>query len=476
MSDDSHTKEILMNRTSAKGAILSLLLVLALVASACSTAETTGSTTTDGSAEPTETSAPEQSTVPPTETTVTTEVPPEPVTIDYWIPGGRGRDEGTAAVVEAFAALYPHITVEVTSLPFPEFSPALQVALAGNNPPDVALANGTDVQNLAFNGALASLDDVFDDADKADFMTDLVDMVTWDGTMYGAPWEQAAIAFFYNVDYFESAGIEVPTELSDAWTWPEFKANVQAVIADQAAAGNDITGIVGFQAPIQGTFFAWNVIRSNSAPGSPLWDGIAPDLSTVAGYVDTPEAVEAYEFWASLYEDGVSPREAIPDAFGSGSAATWMAVISVARGLDTNFPDTNWGLMPIPYFKTPITHTGSFTPIVPAKSDAMDAAKLFTEFVVSAEGFLAYHNVTPTIPGRLSVQAQLPEMNEGWLGFLLNSAVETGVARPGGPTYPIYDRIIGRDLLINIALGTPIDEAVATAIAEMDAQLGQFSP
>ena len=72
------------------------------------------------------------------------------VTIDFWIPGGRGRDEGTAAVIEAFEAQNPHIRVELTATPFnASFSIRLQVAFAGNNPPDAALIDGVAIQNLA---------------------------------------------------------------------------------------------------------------------------------------------------------------------------------------------------------------------------------------------------------------------------------------------------------------------------------------
>ena len=49
------------------------------------------------------------------------------VTIDFWIPGGRGRDQGTAAVIEAFEAQNPNINVELTAIPFNEFFDSLQV-------------------------------------------------------------------------------------------------------------------------------------------------------------------------------------------------------------------------------------------------------------------------------------------------------------------------------------------------------------
>ena len=209
------------------------------------------------------------------------------VTIDFWIPGGRGRDQGTAAVIEAFEALNPNINVELTAIPFGEFFDSLQVAFAGNSPPDAALIDGVGVQNLAYNGALLPIEDMFSEEDLDDFMTDLIEMVSLDGHMFGAPWANAADAMYYNVDMFEAAGVEAPRTLDEGWTWPEFVENVNTVRAHQAEQGNDVWGMMGFNNPLQGAFFTWTIIRSASSPGEPLWESIAPDLSTFAGYIDT---------------------------------------------------------------------------------------------------------------------------------------------------------------------------------------------
>ena len=395
-------------------------------------------------------------------------------TIDFWIPAGRGRDEGTAAVIEAFEAQNPNISVELTAIPFGEFLDALQVAYAGNSPPDAALVDGVAIQNLAFNGALLPIEDMFSEDDLEDFMTDLVEMVSLEGYMFGAPWANAADAMYYNVDMFEAAGIEAPATLEDGWTWPEFVDNVNAVRAHQAEQGNEVWGLMGFNSPLSGAFFTWTIIRSNSSPGEALWESISPDLTTFAGYVDTPEAFEAYEFYQSLYTDGFIPTDNIPDAFGNGLTATFFAIPPTGTVLARTFPDLNWDVMPMPYLKTPITHTGSFAPAVSAKSDNPDEAKAFVKYFTSSEGYTIYHNVTKVMPGRKSLQAQLPEFQEGYLALLFDEMVEWGVARPGGPAHTIFNSIIASDMMVNIALGGDIEEEVANAIAEADAQLIQF--
>ena len=396
------------------------------------------------------------------------------VTIDFWIPAGRGRDEGTAAVVAAFEAANPHIKVEVTAIPFGEFFDALQVAYAGNNPPDAALINGTAIQNLAYNGALLPLDDMFSEEDMADFMTDLVEMVTLDGTMYGAPWANAADVMYYNADMFAAAGVEAPKTLDEAWTWPEFVENVNLVRAHQAEQGNEVWGMMGFNSPLQGSFFTWTIIRSNSSPGEPLWESISPDFTTLRGYIDTPEAIEAYEFYQSMYNEGFLPTDDIPDAFGNGLVATYFTIPPTGTVLARTFPDLNWDVMPMPYLKTPLTHTGSFAPGISVKSDNPEEAKQFVAYFTSVDGYVTYHNVTKLIPGRVSLQAELPEFQEGYLALVFEEMVEWGYSRPGGPAHTIFDQIVSRDMMVNIALGGDIQEELNNAIQEAEAQLMQF--
>lgn len=394
--------------------------------------------------------------------------------IEFWYPSGAGRDEGVAAVIEAFEAQYPHITVETNAITFNEFFSSMQVSYAGDNPPDASLTNGVAIQNLAYNGALAPIDDIFSEEDLADFMPDLVEMVTFDGQMYGAPWAQSGNTVYYNVDMFEAAGIEPPSTLEEVWTWPEFVENVNAVREVQAEQGNEVWGMVGLDNPLRATMFTWTMIRSNSSPGEPLWESISPDWTTLSGYIDTPEAMEAYEWYQSLYTDGFMPTDTIPDAFGNGQAVTFFAIPPTGNVLSNTFPELNWDAMPIPYHKTPMSHTGSFAPTLSAKADNPEAAKQFIQFFTSPEGYLTYHAVTKQLPARKSLQNSLPELQDGYLALVFEQVVEWGKSRPGGPAHTIFDQLVSIDMMSNIALGADIEEAVSAAVQEAEAQLGQF--
>ncbi|MCZ7570010.1 MAG: sugar ABC transporter substrate-binding protein [Ardenticatenaceae bacterium] len=451
----------------------SALLTLTILLAAC-TSVATPAPAPAAPAPPTQ--APAQSTEAPAAATEppSTAGSSEVVTIEYWIPAGQGREPAVAEVVKAFEATHPTIKVNVTAIPFGEFANALQVGLASDNPPDAAFAGGPDIPFLAYNGALRPVDDLLTAEDRADFNPDLIDMVSLDGVAYGMPFANSGVAMYYNVDSFEAAGVEVPTSLDDVWTWPEFVENVNRVVAHQTEEGHKVWGMVGLDNPIISTFFAWTLVRSGSAPGSPLWDGIAPDHTTVAGYIDTPEALEAYAFYQSLYTSGFAPNENVPDAFGTGQAATLFAIPPTAATLTRDFPDLKWAVMPIPYLKTPLTHTGSFAHILAARSTRSEAAGEFIHFFSSPDGYLTYHATTAMIPGRKSLQDELPELQSGFLKTVYDEILAWGQARPGGPGHSIFNRIVATDMMRNIALGTDIKTAVASTVDEADAQLAQF--
>ena len=62
--------------------------------------------------------------------------------------------------------------------------------------------------------------------------------------------------------------------------------------------------------------------RSNGAKGSATYEGMGPDGVTFVGYFDTPEAVEAMQFYQDLHRKyKVTPIEAIPQIFETKKAA-----------------------------------------------------------------------------------------------------------------------------------------------------------
>ncbi|MCE2529427.1 MAG: extracellular solute-binding protein [Acidimicrobiia bacterium] len=396
----------------------------------------------------------------------------EPVTLRFMFPEGAGRGPGFDSAIAAYEELNPHITIETESIPFGEYGGLLPVQFAGDSPADVALVDSSAVISYAYNGAIVALGDIFNQSDVDDFLPSLVDQSTYEGQMYGAPFFISTQGVFYNTDMFAAAGIDPPTSVEEAWTWPEFVENVSRVV--ESAESDDVWGLVFLSNPPGSISWSLPVIRSNGEPGSNTFMALSADGTEVSGYLDTPEAMEAYQFWQDLYvEHGLAPQGDVPDAFGNGQAATMISFSAWGSVLNNVFPDLNWDIMPIPYLETHIVHASHFMPTVAAKSDYQEEAKAFVQFLSSTEGFMAYYDVTSDMPARISLLNGLEEFQVRPLSIFKDELLTVAHAAPGGPGGAIYGDIVG-SLLVDIAQGADIEAAVDAAVTELDAQLTQF--
>ena len=398
----------------------------------------------------------------------------EPVTLRFMFPEGAGRGPGFESAIAAYEEMNPHITIEMESVPFREYGGLLPVQFAGDSPADVALVDSSAVISYAYNGAIVPLDDIFEQSDVDDFLPSLVAQSTYEGSMYGAPFFISTQGVFYNVDMFAAAGVEAPTSVEEAWTWPEFVENVSKVAASAESDEGDVWGLVFLSNPPGSISWSLPVIRSNGQPGSNTFMALSPDGTEVSGYLDTPEAMEAYQFWQDLYvEHGLAPQGDVPDAFGNGQAATMISFSAWGSVLNNVFPDLNWDIMPIPYLETHVVHASHFMPTVASKSDHQEEAKAFVQFLSSTEGFGAYYDVTSDMPARVSLLNELEEFQVRPLSIFKDELLTVAYAAPGGPGGAIYAEIVG-DLMLDIAQGADIEAAVEAAVTELDAQLAQF--
>ena len=123
--------------------------------------------------------------------------------------------------------------------------------------------------------------------------------------LYGIPKDWTSRAVFYNKALFDAAGIPHPT---NEWTMDEFLA-----IAQELTVGEGADKQYGFytwnsQYPLQG------IVWSNGG------DFISPDGMTATGYLDSPETIEAIDWYIRLQtEHAVAPSGADAETIGDAS-------------------------------------------------------------------------------------------------------------------------------------------------------------
>lgn len=344
-----------------------------------------------------------------------------------------------------------------------EYRTALTADLAAGTAPDIlTLIDVPHFVTLSNGNQLLNIDDIVAAADPATASLDLY--VSQDGHFQAVPMRQDFWILYYNVDYFEQAGIPLPTQ---AYTWDEFQAVAQQ-LTDNLPAG--ITG--NYQHHWASTVNAFAAVQT---PGADLFGG---DFSYLAPF---------YERSLEMQADGLQPTFATVTTgslhhraeFGNQRAAmvnmgTWF----MSQILDTwqtgEAEPFNWAIMPVPQYdastvNAPITFgtpTGlAINQAIPA--DHLDCAKQFLAFAVGEAGARALASVGMVPPllndEIVDIIFAIEGMPQDELSkrTFLDSIVRE--QNPVSPNLPIVDSILN-DLHSEVmTVSTPIETAIQNA-------------
>jgi multiple sugar transport system substrate-binding protein len=143
--------------------------------------------------------------------------PSSPVTVKFasWI------SEGLQPFADEFTKLHPNIKIDLQDIPQDEFADKLLTQVAGGTAPDAAFMDMSAVADFASRNALVDLTDytAASAAVKADDYVDAWrDAATYQGKLYGLPFDGETTGLFYRTDLFQAAGIAGPPK-----TWQEFE-------------------------------------------------------------------------------------------------------------------------------------------------------------------------------------------------------------------------------------------------------------
>ena len=207
---------------------------------------------------------------------------------------------------------------------FASYYDTLNATYAGGSPPDVAVMHAANVPDYASRNLLVPLDDVLDDVgiDSGEWTEPARKAVTYDGAIYGVPFDVHTNLWHLNVDLFAEAG------LVDDNGEPVLPSS-PAEFFEQAAQMKERTGAQYFA--IDANQFALSVMMFLAL----LYQqgGAIVDESGSQAMLDSPEALEALRFMNEIFERGyASPTQdytAAQTAFLNGDAAvlhngTWV--------------------------------------------------------------------------------------------------------------------------------------------------------
>jgi len=366
--------------------------------------------------------------------------PVEEITIKY---GRHDPVEGDAANEKLFNEKFAG-KIKVVQEQIGEFITKVPALAAAGSLPDVLRSWEAMVLDLGRAGQVIDLQTLVNaqaDFHSEDFYENWWNYPMVNGKRVGIPDCVAPHVTYYNVDLFDKKNVPYPDR--NSFTWNDFEEKARALYdADQKIWGSETQ-------PIGWPYFSIKQCWQNGG------DFYSPDYKTCT--IDSPESIEAIQFWADLLLDGkVMPTPSqIVDMGGAGAEAqlfqagkigmqrmgAWITANAVQGGFKFN-------IVPEPSKKKrdTITH-GAFNAISASTKHPQQAWE-WINFHCSALGQYNY-SVVGTFPAtRKSANQMEPHPWVAKVGFQVDwdvvpQALEYGHVLPGPANEGEALKIIG---------------------------------
>ena len=234
------------------------------------------------------------------------------------------------------------IKVDVQVKEWDSYWTLLEAGASGGDMPDVFWMHSNNSQMYMKNNKLLKLDDYIEKSDKVDmsnYMSEITELYTYDGSYYAVPKDYDTIALWYNKKMFDDAGLEYPNE---NWTWDDLYE------AAKKLTTGDKYGFCMNTSNDQDTYY--NMVYS-------MGGYIVNDDHTKSGY-DDANTIKAMDYVGKLLKDCCPPATTMSETgtdvlFQSGTVAmitqgSWMT----AGFLDNEYLVENCDVAILPYDKT----------------------------------------------------------------------------------------------------------------------------
>lgn len=308
-------------------------------------------------------------------TFLTPETDPSSIEVDNYIAKSFEEETGIKVNIQ-------HANLE-------DVLPKLSAQLRAGTAPDVAFFSPRMVPGLVEQGFLVSLEDVFEEL--GDIPINRVTPIPGN-KIYDIPIHVESQVLYYRTDLFEKAGVQPPT------TFDEWLKVAEDMTVDTNGDGQVDQYGVALLGGMPSNYFYFSAILW--ANGGDYFD----ENNNVV--IDSPEAIEALEFWAKLSKYAPpgfinSGNYEVGNQFASGLTAMCRFPGRTLINIDRENPDLLSKLWVVP---TPVGPSGD-SPVVHAVSNCFivfngensEMGKEFVKHYMSGERYYKY--LTSATPG-----------------------------------------------------------------------------
>lgn len=455
------------SRSGISRRLLALGAIAAMIVSACGSATTPATGSPAASTAPTSAASSAPSTAPSAAPSDAGYTGPE-ATISYSIWGDPAEIKSQQAVVDAFHAANPKITVKPTVSDWDTYWEKLKGSIAGGAAPDVFAMDGPLFPDYQSRDVLLDLKpfidkDGYDLGQLAD--TAVADFTTAGG-QYGLPRDQNVVALYYNKKLFDAAKIPYP---DDTWDWAKLVEVGKQLTKDTNGDGKtDQWGLYTETSDMENYWSS--LVWQNGG------DIMAPDGKTTV--LGTDAAAGGIQFLQDLiWKDKIVPDPALfaetGDAFEQGKAAmeingSWLVPTHEAAGID-------FGIAPLPKgpagLATSINPTGA---VVFKGSKNPEAAWAFVKYLASPAAQTKLMELKASLPANKEVLAgPFADSFEG--AKVLADSLAYAHLKPSFKGYEEFATMLQEELDANVFLAPKktAKEALASVLPKLNALLAE---
>ena len=263
--------------------------------------------------------------------------------INVWAMGIEG--ERLPELAARFEKANPDAKVQVTAIPWQDYTKKVETAIASKDTPDATLVGSADLTNFASTGGLEQVP--ADLVDTSSFYRGAARSTVFDGGTYAVPWYVETRSLFYRKDLARAAGVSAPK------TWQEYGPFLKALQKEGAKWGLSLpTGVAqSWQSVLP---FMWQA-------GADLMNENSTEFTFT-----TPEALQGMRFYQSFFTSKTASRNGpvslgeVEPQFVDGSTAALIsgpwetALLKEAGGAD--FVKDKVGVVALP--KGPKSNAG----------------------------------------------------------------------------------------------------------------------
>ena len=362
---------------------------------------------------------------------------------------GNVEDELLNDVLATFMEKYPNIKVKFETIAA-EYPTVTLTQLGAGDAPDLFYVQQGYAQEWIRQGVLQDLDALASERgfDTSAFYPGYLSPFQADGKTYGFPKDSSLLALQYNTAMLEEAGIDPPTTTDELRT--ALEALKDSGVDAPLCGSNEYARVGAF-------------IESNG--GGMLTD----DLSAAA--IDSPESREALEWYLQLYEDELAKRPVDMGVDWCGQALGEEKVAFSFEGnwirpyMETNFPDVEYAVGPIPTAKEPATLSFTAAYAISPNAPNKDASWVLLSYLTGQEGMQEWANGGFVLPARTDVDAA-----ENLAAY----AAGGEVAHPGEGLVPGWSTIqdaFNNSMTAAIEGNGSVDDVISASKSAVDAAL-----